>query len=284
MPEQIHDAAYYGLSQESFDLVQNMRIIDDIFMNKCLEDIPCVETILQVILDKPDLKVISSKTQEKLTFWGRSVCFDVYAVDDAGKQYDIEIQRSNDGANIKRARYHSAMIDVNSLQANENFKELHDNYVIFITEHDVFKKNLPLYTIHRHIDETNEPVNDGTHIIYVNGALRNDKTPIGKLMSDFFARSASKMFYNALRERAGFLKSDKWEVKELASLSEQLVQKGRAEGVTQGITQGIAQGALNIATKLIKSGKMTLSEIAEATGLTIVKLQELAQSLNLNKA
>ncbi len=71
---------------------------------------------------------------------------------------------------------------------------------------------------------------------------------------------------------------------DLISFSEQLVQKGRAEGVTQGITQGIAQGALNIATKLIKSGKMTLSEIAEATGLTIVKLQELAQSLNLNKA
>ena len=45
----------------------------------------------------------------------RSICLDAYATDSTGKKYDIEVQRSDNGADPHRARYHSSMMDVENL-------------------------------------------------------------------------------------------------------------------------------------------------------------------------
>ena len=49
--------------------------------------------------------------------------------------------------------------------------------VVFITENDVMGKGKPLYQIERCILETGERFEDGTHILYVNGAYR-DESPL----------------------------------------------------------------------------------------------------------
>ena len=78
-------------------------------------------------------------------------------------------------------------MDANLLRKGEKFDELPETYVVFITEHDVIGKGRPLYHISRYIFDTNESFNDGSHILYVNGAYR-DETPIGKLMHDSLAQ------------------------------------------------------------------------------------------------
>ena len=59
---------------------------------------------------------------------------------------------------------------------DDDFKDLPETYVIFITENDVIGDNLPTYTIERQIRNTGQPFNDGEHIVYVNGADRNNAT------------------------------------------------------------------------------------------------------------
>lgn len=98
-----------------------------------------------------------------------SVRLDITAVDSAGRVMDIEVQRDNDGADVRRARYNSSMLDTRLLEKGRHYSDLVDSYVIFITEHDVLKRDLPLYHITRRIEETDENFGDGTHIIYVNG-------------------------------------------------------------------------------------------------------------------
>jgi hypothetical protein len=99
------------MERESLAVVKNLRLMDDTFMSKCLENAPeCIELILQIILDKKDLKVVKSQTEYPIkSLQGRGVRFDVFARDSKGKEYDIEIQRENDGAEPKRARYNSAL-------------------------------------------------------------------------------------------------------------------------------------------------------------------------------
>ena len=46
--------------------------------------------------------------------------------------------------------------------------------MIFITENDVFGGGQPIYHIERQIVELGKPAQDGAHIIYVNGAYRDD--------------------------------------------------------------------------------------------------------------
>ena len=99
------------------------------------------------------------------------------------------------------------------LKSNEPTKEREEKeqdktWVIFITENDVMGKGLPLYPIERCFLETGERFEDGSHILYVNGAYRGD-TPIGKLMHDFSCTNAADMYYGTLADRVRFFKESK---------------------------------------------------------------------------
>ena len=134
---------------------------------------------MQVILNRNDLKVISVTSQYAIkNLQGRSVRLDILAVD------NIEIQRNNKGAGVKRARYNSSLIDANVTEPGDQYQELNETYVIFITENDVLEENLPIYHVDRIIRETGKMFNDESHIIYVNSQIK-DETALGKLMHDF---------------------------------------------------------------------------------------------------
>ena len=83
------------------------------------------------------------------------------------------------------------------LKESQDFKELKDSYVIFMYKHDKFGKGLPIYHVDRYVRETNEPFDDGSHIIYVNGKYKGDD-PIGQLVSDFNQKDAEKMHFKEL--------------------------------------------------------------------------------------
>ncbi len=174
--------------------MERFRLMDDTFMSKCLENAPeCIELILQIIIGKKDLKVVKSQTEYPIkNLQGRGVRFDVFARDSKGKEYDIEIQRAKDGAEPKRARYNSALMDANALKSGEDFDKLRDTYVIFITENDVMGRGQDVYVYDRIENVSGEHLDDGTHIIYVNGATRS-KSDIGKLMHDFLCSNAAEM-------------------------------------------------------------------------------------------
>ena len=66
-----------------------------------------------------------------------SVRLDILAVDRQNQVYNIEIQRDDKGAGVKRARYNSSLIDANVTEPGEQYQNLNETYVVFITENDV---------------------------------------------------------------------------------------------------------------------------------------------------
>lgn len=194
--------------EEDLNRIKQFRLLDDDFMSKVFEDnIEATQLLIDKILERTDIIVKSVKTQDdRKTVNGHSVRFDIYAEDSIGKPYDIEIQRSDKGAVPQRARYNSSVMDTYLLEKGKSYSNLKDSYTIFITENDVFKKNLPLYHIERKILETDELFDDGSHIIFVNGQYVNNETDIGKLMHDFRCTDADDMFYNVLAERVRYFK------------------------------------------------------------------------------
>ena len=105
---------------------------------------------------------------------GRNITLDVDAMDENGEEIDIEVQGNSEGAHVRRARYHSSMVDSRMLKEGQAFRELKDSYVIFIYKHDKFRKGLPLHHVERYVGETNEQFRDGSHIIYVNGNYKGN--------------------------------------------------------------------------------------------------------------
>lgn len=195
------------LREEELQRLRGLRLIDDDFMTKVFDGHnESIELVLQIILEKPDLKVTNVHTQVFVeNILKRSVRLDVVASDSKGRKYNVEIQRADKGAGRKRARYNSSMMDNNVLDKGGDFDELPETYVIFITEKDVLKAGFPVYHIERWIEETKELFNDDEHILYVNGAYRDD-TPIGKLMYDFSCTQAEDMNYPVLADRVRYFK------------------------------------------------------------------------------
>ena len=73
--------------------------MDDTFMCKVFEDKSCAELLLRVILNRDDLTVVRVVSQFGIkNLQVRSARLDIYAVDDKEKHYDVEVQRSDDGA------------------------------------------------------------------------------------------------------------------------------------------------------------------------------------------
>ncbi len=178
----------YSERQLDLQRLKKLRPIDDDFM-KCLfrDDIPLVQHVLQILTNMPDLEIISAETQADLKrlVGAKSICLDAYAKDSSGRIYNLEIQRSDKGADVKRARYHSSVLDIENLDAGQQFDALPDTYIIFVTEHDVLGKGDAFYPIERINLSTNELFNDGEHILYINGSYRGDDE-LGRLMHDLF--------------------------------------------------------------------------------------------------
>ncbi|MBQ9273863.1 MAG: PD-(D/E)XK nuclease family transposase, partial [Succinivibrio sp.] len=155
----------------NLERIRALRFIDDEFMNVCFDDyIEGTQLMLRIILNKPALIVTSVRTQKVLkNLSGRDIWLDIHAKDSTNAEFDIEVQRLESGADSRRARYHSSIMDAHLLEPGQDFKVLPDSYVIFITETDVLKGNKPLYCIERMMMELKQPFNDGSHIVYVNG-------------------------------------------------------------------------------------------------------------------
>ena len=127
------------------------------------------------------------------------------ATDDSGRKLDLEIQRSDHGSGSKRARYHSSAMDIENLDAGQDFDALPETYTIFITENDVFQAGKAFYPIERMNLATGAPFSDGAHILYVNGAFRDD-SDIGKLMHDFGCWNASEMNFDLMKQATRYYK------------------------------------------------------------------------------
>ena len=249
--------------QEDLQRIRGFRLIDDDFMNACFDDnIEGTELILRIILNKPDLSVKSVKTQKVMkNLLGRDIWLDIDATDSEDTELDIEIQRADKGTDRKRARYHSSILDAHLLKPNDDFKDLPETYVIFITENDVIGGNLPIYTIERQITNMGQPFNDGEHIIYVNGEDKNSATELGKLMHDFFCTDPNDMHFKQLADKVRYFKEDEKGVAAMCKVMEDMREETKIES----------------AVNLLKLGKLTIEEIAKAIGLSVEKVAELAK-------
>jgi len=250
-----------------------------------------VTLVLRIILEKPDLVVKTVSTQKTLTnLQGHDIRLDVFAVDSENRPYDIEIQRSDAGAQPRRARYYSGMMDANQRETGKNYELLPESFVIFITEHDVLKKNKPLYRIERCIVGEDELFDDGAHIIYVNGEIRDDDTALARLMHDFFCTDPAEMYYPELAQVVAFHKTDSEEVRKMSGVFEafaeeidrQAYSKYMEQGISIGKEQGISIGAERAARNLLAEG-FPVEDIARYTSLSPEAVRALVEK-ELGKA
>ena len=246
--------------------LRDSRLIDNGLMDAFFEgNKEAAELLLKIILNRDDIAVVDVKTEHYLkNLHGRSVRLDIDVRETSGKRFNVEFQRNERGADPKRARYHSAMVDSHMLKPGEYYDKLRDSYVIFVTENDTLGSGKALNQIERINLDTGKQFNDGEHIIYVNGADRNSATALGRLMHDLYCSDPDEMFYEVLADKMRYFKNDERGIKKV----NEYYDKWDLETIENEKTE--------IALNLIRMGKISFDDIAKATGLSVDKVTELA--------
>ena len=225
------------------ELVNELTLFDDDLMSRVFDkNIKATELLLRIILGKK-VKVISVTGQNEMKnhqVGGRNITLDVDAMDENGEEIDIEVQGNSEGAHVRRARYHSSMVDSRMLKEGQAFRELKDSYVIFIYKHDKFRKGLPLYHVERYVGETNEQFRDGSHIIYVNGNYKgNDE--IGQLMQDFREKNPECMHYTELAESVKHFKEKEGGREDMSESVERYINERVEERVEERVKERVEE-------------------------------------------
>ena len=210
--------------QKDLERLRRFRPMDDAFM-RCLfrDNMPLAQLVLRIITGKEDLTLVREETQKDLKrlVGARSVCLDVHGVDNEGRQYDLEVQRADDGAVPERARYHASAIDIESLDKRQKFVELPGTYTIFITE-DVENVNFLV---------ASSPFGDRQHIIYANGQYRGDDM-LEDLMHDFCCSEPDEMKISLMAESSRYWKEHPKGVEEMCKILEDM-RRETAEKATE---------------------------------------------------
>ena len=153
-------------------------------------------------------------------------------------------------------------MDMNTLREGQDFKELPEGNVIFITRGDVLGGGLPIYHIDRKVNETGQDFGDGQYILYVNSAIRDEGTELGRLMHDFHCKNADDMYSEILARRVRQLKESKEEVDDMCKEMDDIYKEGQkigealgeARGEERGIKIGETQGMRRMALSMAEEG------------------------------
>ena len=252
-------------------IIKNFTLMSDIFMRNVFKQRECLEYVLQVIMEKQDLKVIDQIIQKDYkNLQGRSAIMDCVARDSEGKQFDVEIQQDNEGASPKRARYHSGLMDMNTLNPGQDFDELPESYVIFITRDDILGYGFPIYHIDRHIKEADDSdsFQDEAHIIYVNSRKQED-TELGRLMHDLHCKNADEMHSPVLAKRVHELKDTQKGVELMCHEMEKIYSEGMESGEKRGELKKAKETALSLAEM-----GLPVEKIAKAVNHNVNEVQK----------
>ena len=258
-------------------ILQKLTIMNDVFMRNVFKKRECTEYVLQVILNRKGLKITEQILQKDYkNLQGRSAILDCVARDDDGMQMNVEIQQENEGASPKRARYHSGLMDMNTLNSGQNFDALPESYVIFITRDDVLGYGLQIYHVNRKIEEVSEDFKDEAHIIYVNSKIQDD-TELGRLMHDLNCKNAADMYSKILADRVRELKETQKGERILFNELEEIY----SEGVESGERRGELRKAKEATISLAKMG-LSVDKIAQALNINVETVEEwLEESLSV---
>ena len=175
---------------------------------------------------------------------------DVYAKGNS-KAFNIEMQIQPKHNLPRRTRYYHDQIDMSELQPSEGYEALPEAYVIFVCDFDPFGDKKYRYTFEEICKETNRPLQNGRHTIFLSTkGMNRSEVPeeLVELLNDIGAGESvssenySDPYVRQLQKSVNDTKKSR-KMEERFMMIEELMQEeyqaGKAEGREEGIAAGV---------------------------------------------
>lgn len=225
------------------------------------------ECVLSIIMDEDDLELTEVKVEQVVLNKSgkRAIRLDAWAMDTKMRHFNTEMQNDTRHDDVKkRSRFYQGLLDSPVLKSGKNtrYKDLPCTVIIFITQEDIFGKDLAKYTFTEQCEEIQGlHLEDGTQKVFLNMSSKNGAPELISLLQ--------YMKESRLDNPDVILKDDR--IRKLDEVVQEVRQSEEWEAVRMnileiGIMQGIEQGAdkkvIDMVCKKLKKGK-TVSCIAE---------------------
>ena len=105
------------------------------------------------------------------------------------------------------------------------------------------------------------PIDDDSHILYVNGAYRGD-SDIGKLMHDFSCTDPGRMNYPLMEEVTRYYKETQEGVEYMCKAFEEVREEGYKRGMQQGMQQAKLISLRNLMFNLGLSSQQAMEALS----------------------
>ncbi len=137
------------------------------------------QNTLSIILDEPDIQLKEVKVEQVILnkYGKRAIRLDAWAISTDARQFDMEMQnQTNQDSLPKRSRFNQGLMDSPILKSGKKtrYKYLPSTTIIFITQDDIFQKDLAKYTFTEQCEEVKDlKLDDGTTKIFLNMTSKN---------------------------------------------------------------------------------------------------------------
>jgi len=200
--------------------------------------------LLERILRFPIARVVVSK-EKSIVYHPeyKGIRLDVYAEDENGTHYDIEMQALQKTAIERRSRYYHSQMDMEFLLSGEEYDKLPNSYVIFICDFDPFGKRKYCYTFENICLENKElALKDGCKSVFLSTKGENDQEVSKELIKflQFVKADLSEStkdfedeFVERLQKSVKHVKESR-EMEKRFMLFEEMLRDERKEGRAEG--------------------------------------------------
>ena len=285
---------------------EDLDITDDFIFSRVMRNKRLCRTLLEMFLKVKigKIKFLTSQHTIRIDPNAKGIIMDVYLKDES-KVINVEMQAANHGDLPRRARYYQAAADIDTTPKGSEYKDLKQNYVIFICTFDRFHKGKAIYSFQNYCItyEVPIPLVDGTEKIFLNTTAK-DLSNLDlelRLFYDYIKeRTVQTAFTKELDSSISRLKEEKEERNMYLTYTSRMIEcrrdgyeeglhTGREEGISIGLEQGLEQGratgreegayqkALETARTFLSMG-FSPAQVAQGTGLPMETVQELIDS------
>lgn len=210
------------------------------------------QNTLSIILEESDIQLREVKVEQVILNKSgrRAIRLDAWALSTDERQFDMEMQnRANQDSLPKRSRFYQGLMDTPVLKSGKKtrYKYLPSTTIIFITQDDIFKKDLAKYTFTEQCEEVKGlKLEDGTTKIFLNMTSKNGSKELVSLLQYMKSTDINNPNIQVRDKRLLELdkivtrvkESEEWEAVKMDILDIG-IQKGMEQGIERGLEAGI---------------------------------------------
>ena len=275
-------------NETTFKPFDELVCSDNFMFAKVMEDPKLCKQVLETLLDIKIERLSYPEGEKTIQVApdAKAVRLDVHTAD-THRDFDIEIQTTLYKELRLRSRYYQDMMDVDYLRKGHTYSELKENFVIFICLEDLFGQGLPIYTFENTCNEDNNvKLEDKTFKVFYNCSKWKDVTQQQKseLLKFFLTDEGDTDLCSKLKKKEQRVKMTERARKEYMDyciLADSLKEQGKQQGIAIGEKRGRSKAKLENAQNMLAMNLGTYEQIAQAVGLPLETVQQLAEELKV---